>query len=1772
VSIRRWTSLAFLLLILMEVTSLVWNHTPNSTFAGSTESNVRIKAFASKCNMRKKFGVPDNSGKSSASNELLGELSLEDKGRSRTKTVGVNIAKHDWEKLTGIKMVVRHADNSNDEIIMNKNHRNIRSPGPDLVIEDIWWVDAYGNTVTSVTSGQPFTFWFKVKNVGDATAYSFYVRCYFGIWQGEAYIDSLSAGSYVNVYAENVSFSSIGYHSFRAIADYYNDVAESDESNNERTESLYVNKAKWTVLVYLDGDNNLEAYTIDDFEDLASVGSTSDVSIVVQFDRILGEDSSYGDWTYCMRFFVTNGLQLTFGNRLQIYAEDSYYDGSDIDCDGNLKDEVDMGDGNVLRDFLTWGVDHFKADYYLIILENHGGSWAGCCWDDTNGKDKITLPELRDALSAVKNNISKDVDVLLFDACLMGSVEVIAEIHDYVSYAVVSETVSWTSSFPYYVWGFWDEGIIEHLKNNPTITPETLALDAVDLAEPVDDSTHVTQAIAAYDFTDVYDEWLVSDMDQLSYYLIEYFSDYKSDIVSARDACEEMEGPYANEYNVIDLYQLADYLYSYVSQSDIRNWASWIKIDINNLVIKLRYTSSASFCHGVSIYFPDSRSEYYYTYGSSGAFVSETRWDEFLEGVYYDDTPPSGLSIIINGDATYTNTTTVTLSLSASDDGYGVKEMRFSNDGINWSDWEPYTTTRTWILTSGDGTKYVYFEVKDYAGNIAGPTYDTIVLDTQAPYTSYSFSGSSYNGWYLDYVDVYLSASDSTSGVYRIYYKYYKQGGTPPSSWSYISGSSGSFTLIPNNGTGTYVVVFYAKDNAGNKESARSFTVKIDNSAPTSYHSCSGILGDNGWYTSEVSVTITASDTGVGVRYIEYYVDGTWRRYYGDSVTFAVSGDGTHNIKYYAVDYLGHAESEHELTIKIDTDPPEQCSFTTSGALGDNGWYVSIVYVAIDSDDATSGLAYIRYSINNGSWNTYSDQIELKSTGIYTIEAYAVDNAGNEGPHNQITIKIDRDSPTTSISLYGYDSTYEDWYSGTVTISFTASDIGSGVSITYYMINESDWQVYDEPISISMTGVYYIYYKSVDEAGNEETERQFVLKIDNKPPCTWITYVPSTVGTNTFTIEFEYEDQHSGFDHAELYYRVNGGDWIFYGNFSNSPIMFNAPFEGTYYLLLVGVDRLGNKEEKDIYDAEVLADFSPPIILILSPPNASYTNNTTFLLRWNATDHGSGLSYLEIYLNGSLIINTTESIGEHSISVSDVGWYEITLYAYDHLGHGSSSRVFVYVDYIEPFIAISYPVDNEIYNASKLNVSWVAYDNESGYVGAEIYVNSSLVASVNNSVFNYKLNLTADGWYIISVRAYDKAGNTATASVKIGIDAYPPVIIGLSPANHTVTGNNTLNIHVDVYDFAGIDYVIFELDSVLIGTDYEAPYETTVDLSSTEEGLHIVRITVADKTSHIRTVSLVIYVDRTPPRIHVSGIENDSVVCGVIEVHVTVDENLWLKNVTILLDSVTIYNSSANQFTFKLYTENFSDGEHILVIYAFDCAENKDIKRLNIIIDNDPPEIILVSPENNSWFSYNVTLKMHVSDATNITLMIYLDDELCYNTTLIGGSIEVLIDLRSRTEGRHRILIVSKDSLNNTASLGIDILVDKTAPTIYVEENITIHELPLELLIDAQDNFAINTLIVFLDNDTTIVAEYNDIGLDSITINISISKLSPGEHMVIIRTADYAGNTVEKIININYIPPRGLPDTIVVMILVTILAIIVVAYIIRRRRRRYINF
>jgi len=360
-----------------------------------------------------------------------------------------------------------------------------------------------------------------------------------------------------------------------------------------------VEAAKWTFMVYLDGDNNLEGAAIDDFLEMATVGSNSDINIVVQFDRISGYDSSYGDWTACKRFYVTSGMTPTAANALQDLGE------------------CNMGDPATLTAFINWATTNYPADNYALILWNHGGGWReqeealikalkeakteeervtikrelteikkyfvfrAVCWDDTNGEDCLYMKEVKSALDAA----TVDMDLIGFDACLMGMIEVAYEIKDTgASVMVGSEETEPGDGWPY-------DTILSDLVSNPTWTSAQLGTCIVN----------------------------------------RYYQSYgNSETQSAIDLTHI--GTLASTVS-----NFADTMRTYwnTNQNAVKAAAQSVMDEVNTTVIHEQHGASWPGSHGLAIYFPATQGEFNTDYnGTIIDFAADTSWDEFLSDFY----------------------------------------------------------------------------------------------------------------------------------------------------------------------------------------------------------------------------------------------------------------------------------------------------------------------------------------------------------------------------------------------------------------------------------------------------------------------------------------------------------------------------------------------------------------------------------------------------------------------------------------------------------------------------------------------------------------------------------------------------------------------------------------------------------------------------------------------------------------------------------------------------------------------------------------------------------------------------------------------------------------------------------------------------------------------------------------------------------------------------------------------------------------------------------
>ncbi len=190
-----------------------------------------------------------------------------------------------------------------------------------------------------------------------------------------------------------------------------------------------------------------------------------------------------------------------------------------------------------------------------------------------------------------------------------------------------------------------------------------------------------------------------------------------------------------------------------------------------------------------------------------------------------------------------------------------------------------------------------------------------------------------------------------------------------------------------------------------------------DTIAPITELDIAGEPGEHGWYVSPVEVTTGATDRGTthvsGVSTVEMALDdGAW----GPGDEALELGAGVHHVHHRATDEASNQGPKRTTLVKVDLDDPS-ASHSLDGTLGEAGWYVSdTVNVSLSGEDATSGVDHLEHRVDGGAWEVHEEDIVLDDNGVHEVEYRAVDRAGNVGPVESVTVKLDDQAPNITMT------------------------------------------------------------------------------------------------------------------------------------------------------------------------------------------------------------------------------------------------------------------------------------------------------------------------------------------------------------------------------------------------------------------------------------------------------------------------------------------------------------------------------------------------------------------------------------------------------------------------------------------------------------------------------------------------------------------------------------------------------------------------------------
>ncbi len=400
----------------------------------------------------------------------------------------------------------------------------------------------------------------------------------------------------------------------------------------------------WLVMLYEDADDEiLEEDMIFDVNEAELVGSTDQVTMVAQVDRYAGGYAGDGDWTSTKRFLLNQDSDLYTINSQEL---------ADLG-------EMDMGDGATLQEFATWAIETYPAEHYVLILSNHGGGWTGG-WSDNDPvvQSGLTMQEIDDALGAtVANTGIGAFELVGFDACLMGQLEVISAITPHARYAVASEETE-----PSIGWGY--AGFLQALADNPAMTGRELGQAIVDgyIAEDIRVTDDQARSIlAGGDFTaesvaaelsrastmTAFDLGAVQDLNAAVNQLAVALAGIdQAPVAQARAYAQSYESVFSDidSPSFIDLGHFVDLILDGVGDPAVAQAAQQVKSALAQTVVAEVHGEERPGSSGVSIYFPNS-TEYTGTFdggminypSSIGRFATASLWDDYLTFHYANE-------------------------------------------------------------------------------------------------------------------------------------------------------------------------------------------------------------------------------------------------------------------------------------------------------------------------------------------------------------------------------------------------------------------------------------------------------------------------------------------------------------------------------------------------------------------------------------------------------------------------------------------------------------------------------------------------------------------------------------------------------------------------------------------------------------------------------------------------------------------------------------------------------------------------------------------------------------------------------------------------------------------------------------------------------------------------------------------------------------------------------------------------------------------------------
>ena len=438
---------------------------------------------------------------------------------------------------------------------------------------------------------------------------------------------------------------------------------------------------------------------------------------------------------------------------------------------------------------------------------------------------------------------------------------------------------------------------------------------------------------------------------------------------------------------------------------------------------------------------------------------------------------------------------------------------------------------------------------------------------------------------------------------------------------------------------GTWKVNFTITDYAGNRTSAGSYIFKVDNTVPVvTAKVASGVGGgkrpmknfdgsDYDYYNrSDVAVQLTVQDDNLKDTVVTdklgdvvTTITPTWvaNEAGGLTATVNITGDGRHTVTINAEDFTGNKAEPMAVEFVRDTGLPI-VNASLNGAVYTDGSTVdltgnasvvtSVSDLSVDPEDLNFRAVVKRPDqgeVVSAAKTQANRSFDFTEEADYTLELYAIDLAGNQGPVRSVNFRIDHTAPQLTIT--------------------GVEDSNKPVTVTFNMVESFWWDMRDAVISVNgssegftagsasssmtktfdQTGEYSITFTATDRAGNTASVSAGPFVVDTDAPEILLQAKYDGASLKNYdakagniTLEANVTDKFINGEDVTLKGWVQDIDGkkteLAYNDF-RAGVKLEEEFkdDGIYHFEVTAKDKAGNSEEGEV---NFTIDKTPPII------------------------------------------------------------------------------------------------------------------------------------------------------------------------------------------------------------------------------------------------------------------------------------------------------------------------------------------------------------------------------------------------------------------------------------------------------------------------------------------------------------------------------------------------------------------------------------------------